>query len=129
MFQKRGILFIIRVNCLSCNEWSIFYRWKILFWELTIIKLVFLPFTIDVYNLKYLAELVTQDATLAINSAVCLGERNARVNCIGGLKLAQRKKIVKHFVPQFPITFYGFQRIVVLSSWYISYVYPPLRHR
>lgn len=78
--------------------------------------LVFFLFTIDIYNLKYLTELVTRDATFAINSAVCLNERNARVNCIGGFKLAQRKKIVKHFVPQFPITFYGFQRIVVLSG-------------
>lgn len=74
------------------------------------------PFTIDVYNLKYLAELVMGDATFAINSAVCLGEWNARANDVGGPELAQRKKIVKHFVPQYPITFYGFQRIVVLSG-------------
>lgn len=54
------------------------------------------------------------DATLAINSAVCLGEWNARANNVGGPELAKRKKIVKHFVPHYPITFYGFQRIVLV---------------
>jgi len=113
-------------NC-SSNEWSIFLSSKDFLGKLSFI--ISFPLIIDVYNLKYLHELVMGDATFAINSAVCLGEWHSRANDIGEPKLAERKKIVKHFVPQYPITFYGFQRIVVLSGWYISYVYPPLRHR